>query len=289
MLTRAYLSVVWSVGPEMMSGRAGFVDEDGVDFVDDAVVVAALHLVGELELHVVAKVVEAELIVGAVGDVGRVGGATLGVVEIVDDDANGEAEEAVDFPHPLGIALGKVVVDRNDVDAAPGESVEIAGQGGDEGFALAGLHLGDLSGVEDHPADHLDVEVAHADGAAAGLANDGEGLWKERVQSFFFGRVDRVGDFGRAGLDGVGGDGDVRAGVVDANAELGGLLAKLVIREGLDGGLEGVDLSNGRHQALDGAFVGGAEDFGDGCVEHWGSFCGSAARARIVGEPCAEA
>jgi len=85
---------------------AGFVDEDGIDFVDDAVEVAALDLVGDFELHVVAEVVEAELVVGAVGDVGGVGFAALLVGEVVDDDTDGEAEEAVDFSHPLGIALG---------------------------------------------------------------------------------------------------------------------------------------------------------------------------------------
>ena len=58
----------------------GFVDEDGVDFVDDAVEVTALNLILELELHVVAEIVEAELVVGAVSDVGGVGVAALLVV-----------------------------------------------------------------------------------------------------------------------------------------------------------------------------------------------------------------
>jgi hypothetical protein len=50
---------------------AGLVDEDRVDLVDDRVVVAALHLLGSRLIgHVVAQVVEAELVVGAVGDVG---------------------------------------------------------------------------------------------------------------------------------------------------------------------------------------------------------------------------
>ena len=56
---------------------ARFVDEDRVDFVDDGVVVAALHAILDVELHVVAQVVEAEFVVGAVGDVGGVGGAAL--------------------------------------------------------------------------------------------------------------------------------------------------------------------------------------------------------------------
>ena len=53
--------------------RAGLVDEDRVDLVDDAVVVAALlGLVGLRLRHVVAQVVEAHLVVGGVGDVGLV-------------------------------------------------------------------------------------------------------------------------------------------------------------------------------------------------------------------------
>ena len=53
--------------------RAGLVDQDRVDLVHDAEVVAALHAVRQADGHVVAQVVEAELGVGAVGHVGRVG------------------------------------------------------------------------------------------------------------------------------------------------------------------------------------------------------------------------
>ena len=49
--------------------RARFVDEDGVDFVDDGERQPALHAIVETEGEVVAQVVEAEFVVGAVGDV----------------------------------------------------------------------------------------------------------------------------------------------------------------------------------------------------------------------------
>ena len=52
---------------------AGLVDQDGVDLVDDREVVPALHQIGQRVRHVVAQVVEAELVVGAVGDVGGIG------------------------------------------------------------------------------------------------------------------------------------------------------------------------------------------------------------------------
>src|SRR4029079_3584793 len=49
-------------------------------------------------------------------------------------------------------------------------------------LALAGLHLGDLAAVEDHAADHLDVEVAHAHRALARLADDREDLGQQVVE-----------------------------------------------------------------------------------------------------------
>ena len=49
--------------------RARLVDEDRVDLVDDRVRVLPLHALVERDHHVVAQVVEAELVVRAVGDV----------------------------------------------------------------------------------------------------------------------------------------------------------------------------------------------------------------------------
>ena len=61
-------------------GRAGdderstsLVYQDVVHLVYDGVIKAPLHLPGEVQHHVVPQVVEAELVVGAVGDVGLVG------------------------------------------------------------------------------------------------------------------------------------------------------------------------------------------------------------------------
>ena len=145
----------------------GLVDEDRVDLVDDGVVVAALGLVDELAGHVVAQVVEAHLVVRAVGDVGAVLLALLGRrrLEAGDDQPDLEAEEAVDAAHPLGVAAGQVVVDGDEVDALAAEAVEVGRQRRHERLALAGLHLGDPAEVQRRAAHDLHVEVALADGA----------------------------------------------------------------------------------------------------------------------------
>ena len=153
-----------------------------VDFVDDGVDVAALHHVFEPVLHIVAQIVEAELVIGAVGDVAVVLLLALLVVEAVHDDADGEAEEFVDLPHPFGVALGEIIVDGDDVDAAAGERVEIDRQRRDQRLAFAGLHLGDLAVVQHHAADQLDVEMALAERALGRLAHGGEGRHQDVVE-----------------------------------------------------------------------------------------------------------
>ncbi len=209
---------------------------------------SALDLVLDLELHVVAEVVEAELVVGAIGDVGAVGLAALLVVEVVDDDTDGEAEEAVDLAHPLGVTFGEIVVDGDDVDAVTGKCVEVAGESGYEGLAFAGLHLGDLAGVEDDASDQLDVEVTHLDGALAGLADHGEGFGQDGGEGGLFSSNALV-----CVVDAFDGGGN-------AVAELGGLGAEGLVGECLNGRLEVVDLLHDRHEALDGAFVAGTKD-----------------------------
>ena len=141
--------------------RARLVDQDRVHFVDDRVAQAALHALARREHHVVAQVVEAELVVGAVGDVGGVRGLLVGVAHLRQVDADREAEEPVDAPHPVGVALREVVVDRDDVHALAGQRVEVRRQRRDERLAFAGAHFGDLAVVQRHAADQLHVEVAH--------------------------------------------------------------------------------------------------------------------------------
>ena len=84
------LRVVGAAGDDQR--RAGLVDEDGVDLVDDGEGMAALHLVLARDGHVVAQVVEAELVVGAVGDAGRVRPPLrLEVFDLGDDHARPRA------------------------------------------------------------------------------------------------------------------------------------------------------------------------------------------------------
>ena len=217
--------------------RPRLVDQDRVDLVDDRVPVAALDGLGELDRHVVAQVVEAELGVRAVGDVAGVGGAAVGLLVVVGhlrlDDADAHPERLVDRAHPLGVALGQVVVHGDELDVHAGERVQIERERGDEGLSLARLHLGDPALVEHHAADQLDVEVAHADRALGGLADARERLGQEVVEIL---------------------------ALVEALAELLRLGAERVVGERGDLVLEGVDLVHALVEPLEGAALARAQD-----------------------------
>ena len=169
--------------------RTRLVDQDRVDFVDDRVVQLALEAVAHLHRHVVAQVVEAEFVVGAVGDVGGVGRLLFGVRHLGQNHPYRQPEEFVDFPHPLCVAAREVVVDSDDVHAAARERVEVRGQGCNQRLAFAGAHLRDLPVVQDHATDQLHVEMAHVEHALRRLANHGEGLREEFEERRFFRRV----------------------------------------------------------------------------------------------------
>jgi hypothetical protein len=221
--------------------RARLVDQDRVDFVDDGVEMAALDHVLQPVLHVVAQIVEAVFVVGAVGDVARIGFLALGIVEAVDDDADGQPEEIIDLAHPFGVAAGEVVVDGDDVDALAGQRIEIDRQRRHQRLAFAGLHLGDVALMQHHAADQLDVEMPLAEGALGRLAHGGEGRNQDVVE---------------------------RLAIGELKAEFGGAGLQRLIRQRGDFGLQRVDGVDTGLISLHPAIIGGAEKLAGERADH---------------------
>ena len=213
--------------------RAGLVDQDRVHLVDDRVVELALDHLLQARLHVVAQVVEAEFVVGAVGDVAGIGRAALVLGEVVDDAADGETEELVDRAHPGGVAFRQVVVDRDHVNALAGQGVQVDRQRRHQGLALAGLHLRDHAAVQHDAADQLNIEMALTEGPLGRLTHRREGFDQDVVEGF---------------------------AVLQALPEGLGPRLQLLVAERLQLGLQVVDRLDHGRQALDVAVIGGTED-----------------------------
>ena len=167
--------------------RPRLVDQNRVDFIDDGKIQAALHpLTGGID-HVVAQVIETKLVIGAVGNIRGISRLLGLVVHLREIDADTQAEEAMQPPHPFRIAAGQVVIDRNNVNTLAGNRIQVGGQGADQGLALAGTHFGNLAVVQDHAADQLGIEVAHAELALRGFANHGKGFRQEIIERLTLG------------------------------------------------------------------------------------------------------
>ncbi len=203
---------------------AGLVDQDGVDLVDDAVVVAALHHLLDGVSHVVAQVVEAELVVRAVGDIGCIRRPTLVGRQPGKNDADIQAEEAVHAAHLLAVAFGQVVVDGDQVHAPARQRVQVGRQYGGQGLALTGLHLGDVAEMQRRATHQLDVERTLTQYPPGRLAGDRERLGQQVVEIF---------------------------AALDAFAELVGLGAQLGVGQPLDVVGQGVDIVGDLLEALD--------------------------------------
>ena len=201
----------------------------------------ALDHVLQPVLHVVAQIVEAVLVVGAVGDVAGIGRLTFRIVQTMNDHARGHAEERIDLSHPPGVALGEVVVDGDDVDTVAGQRVEIHRQRRHQRLAFAGFHFGDVAFMKHHAADQLHIEMALAESALGRFANGRKGRHENIVERLAFGEL---------------------------LAELGGPRLQRLVGQGRDLGFQRVNRIDAGLVSLDPPVVGGAEKLAGERAEH---------------------
>jgi hypothetical protein len=101
-----------------MIRRPRFVNQDGINLVNNCEVMSALNARRKIKLHVVAKVVETKLVVGSVRDVGSIRSLSLEIVHVILDATDFETEEPMNLAHPLGVSGRQIVIHCHNVDAA---------------------------------------------------------------------------------------------------------------------------------------------------------------------------
>ena len=141
---------------------SGFINQDGVDFIDDGKIRRTLYFFFGGKRHVIAQIIKAEFVVGAVGNVCCVSLLFRDLIQTGNTDAGSHAQEVIQTPHPFGITRRQIVIDGNHVHTLAGQCVKVGSQCGDQGFTFTGFHLGDLATVQYHAADQLYIKVTHA-------------------------------------------------------------------------------------------------------------------------------
>jgi hypothetical protein len=164
---------------------------------------------------------------------GGIGQAAFLVAQPRNDDSDGQPQEPVDAAHPLGIALGEIVVHGHDMNALAFEGVEIDGQGRDQRLALAGFHLRDHAHMLDDAAHELDVEMALAEGPFGRLAHRCESVFQDLVEGF---------------------------AVAQPLAQQGRAATQFFVSEGFHLRLDRADRGDLAFELLEEALIGGAED-----------------------------
>ena len=91
---------------------AGIVNEDRVHLIDNCIIVRTLYEVFWILCHVVAQIVETELIVRSESNICKICFTTcLAVGLMLVNAIDTQTVEHIDGAHPFGVTLGKIVVD----------------------------------------------------------------------------------------------------------------------------------------------------------------------------------
>ena len=162
--------------------RTRLINEDGVDFVDDGIVQFALYYAGFIDGHVVTQIVETELVVGTIGDVGIVGMLTFFLFHGLQNHSHVKTQELVYFSHPFGVALCQVVVNGNDVHTFPCQRIQIRRHRSHQRFTFTGLHLGNAALMQNDSTDDLNGVRFHAQHSPCRLTHRGKRLRQQRIQ-----------------------------------------------------------------------------------------------------------
>ena len=178
---------------------AGFIDENGVHFIDEAVVQRSLHHLIQGCDHIVTEVVEAEFIIRSVGNIGIIGNLSLIEIKVMDNEAYRETQEFINLAHPFTVSFGQVIIDRNDMNPFSFQRIQIHRSRCHQGFTFAGAHFCNIAAMEDDAADELYIKMTHAQYTAGCFADYRKSFGQDIIQRFPFSqpRLEFIGLIGQ--------------------------------------------------------------------------------------------
>ena len=123
---------------------------------------AVLHnLLWTLSHAVIAQIVETEFRVRAVSNIAQILRTALLRAHRVLNATHSKAKKLIEMAHPCGVAAGKIIVHRDELDVLASKCIQVQRKRGYESFALARLHLGDCAAMKNDSSDQLNIERHH--------------------------------------------------------------------------------------------------------------------------------
>ena len=158
------LAVVFSLCHRARYNQRGscIIDQNGVDLIDNSIMMFALHQIIGVDGHIVAQIIETELVVGTESDITFICPAScIGIGLMLVNAIHAESVEHVERAHPLGVTLGEVVVYRNHMHPFPGKGIEEHRQCCHKRLAFTGRHFSNLAFMKGYTANKLHVIMHH--------------------------------------------------------------------------------------------------------------------------------
>ena len=98
------------------------------------------------------------------------------------DETHRKPQKFVHRPHPVTVALGQIIVHRDDMHTLPRQGVEVGRHGGYQCLSLSGLHLGNFPLMENYRPDNLHIKMAHSDGTVRYLPYHRKGFGENIIE-----------------------------------------------------------------------------------------------------------
>ena len=133
--------------------RTRFIDQDGVDLIDNCHPQRTLRTILDIRDHVVTQIVEAQLRVRRICDIAVIRRTLAGSDQLALVHADGQSEITVYLAHPGGVTFCQVLIDGDHMHAFLRQRVQIYAHRRSQRLTFTGLHLGDIALVH-HDGTH---------------------------------------------------------------------------------------------------------------------------------------
>jgi len=147
---------------------------------------AALAEITHLEFHVVAQIIKTKFIVGTIGHIGVIGCSSFAVSHPMNNFTDAESQKLIDLAHPFSITGRQIIVNRYQMNPLACEGIEVGGQGGSQGLAFSGLHLGNPALMQNDPAYQLYIIMPLTQDTFCRLPHDGKGFRQKVIKGLAF-------------------------------------------------------------------------------------------------------